>query len=587
MMLRKNILPAAVLAALFFQSAFLAAKETPLISPQMVEPYGLARAWFNQVDIDPNQSKVLHVLVEGGQMFVITNDAKLHVINAETGQSLWGRTLGHREMFFQEPAVNSRMVFAMNGMELFIFDRRNGKLLQHIPLPGAASTSCEASENYVYIPMLDQRIIAYPLVEVDGPVLEQEGGEGAEALLSDTSTEQQAQVEGIEESEDASASASRAAYDDPVLANIVRRFSEAKESIMAEAAPPEKEEDIILQKAIGIPLTTLSFDPLMVKPTLASQYVVYNKRNRVNAHFENLTWVTDRGYLVAAAISSLSTEQIDLLYRIDSSSQTYFLGSDRIARRDWGADKELGVCPTVNQSIPAFYTENRPEGSIIPSMVVVGGKAAYVFAVKDRIGEVVWQFAASGPVVERIAVIGTEVFCCTSTGGMHALNLLDGKEKWYTPDIKQFVAASKNRIYTLNRKDRLVILDRRSGAVLNSFDARRFDRFLFNIQNDRIYVINDSGLIQCLQERQPQSLENIMAGRENPPTWHRLTCKEFAGIMIGKPAPVLYWQGEVGEEATAPVESKSMPAEEEPQIESPFDEEETKVEEDVEFDPFS
>jgi hypothetical protein len=177
-------------------------------------------------------------------------------------------------------------------------------------------------------------------------------------------------------------------------------------------------------------------------------------------------------------------------------------------------------------------------------MVVTGGKTGYVFAVKDRTGEVAWQFAASGPVLERIAVIGTDIYCPTSTGGLHALNLMTGKEQWYAPEIRQFIAASQKRLYTLDNKKRLVVLDRMSGNPVSSFDVHRFDQFFFNIETDQIYVINESGLIQCLQERQPQNAaeETFTANKQRPPLQHRLNCRQYIDVINGKPSPQFYWQ---------------------------------------------
>lgn len=531
-----SLLAAIAFGTLSISSLF--AQNVPLLSQQMVEPYGLTRAWFNQVEIDPTRSKVLYTIVEGGTMFVISSDAKLHAIDAETGQSLWIRTLGNRQLIFQEPSVNSRIVAVLSGMELLLINRKNGKLLQRIALPGAAATGCDISENYVYIPMMDNRIIAYPIVDITGPKMEEEGGVGSET---------EAPTGTLEENEGPAASGGSTEHEDAVLANVVKEFAKARDSIMAEAAPPDKEKEIVLRPALGIPMTTISFGNTMVKPVVSSQIVTFNQRRRIHAHRETVVWVSQRGFLLAAAINSLSQEEFDLQYMIDSSSQTFYLGPERIARREWESDKELDVRPTVNQSVPAFYSENKPEASEIPSMVICGGKAAYVFAVKDRLGEVVWQFAASGPIKEQIAVIGKDVYCCTTSGGMHALDIMDGKEQWYSPGIRQFVAASKKRLYTLDRRNRMVILDRRTGAQLNSFDVKRFDRFLFNIQTDRIYIINDSGLIQCLHERQPK------ATQKSQPLYHRLTVAEYADVMFGKQAPILYWMdgGDTGDAVDA------------------------------------
>ncbi|MDR2441054.1 MAG: PQQ-binding-like beta-propeller repeat protein [Planctomycetaceae bacterium] len=528
-----------VLSAIFlFCASFSEAKETPLLSQQSLEPYGLTRSWFNQIGINSNRNKILYAIVEGGTMFVISDDAKLHVIDAETGKSLWLRTLGNREMIFQEPAVNSRMVAVVNGLELFVFDRRNGKLLLQTSLPGASSTAPEMSENYIYIPMMGGRIIVFMLKDVSGPKMEEEGGHGSAPLIGAAET---AEVHEIKEPDGTTPDENGTQNEDPVLTNITKKFAEVKQSILAEPEPPKKEHEIFLQKITGIPMQNLSFGNVLVKPLLSTQIILYNQRHRVTAHRESITWITDRGFLFTAGINNFSDEFFELQYMVDSSSQTYYLGAERIARREWEENKELLARPTTNQCIPPLYTDNGPQGSQIPSLVVTGNKEGYVFAVKDRTGEVVWQFAANGSIVERSAVIGNEVYCPTSTGGIHALDLITGKEKWYTPNICQFVAASKKRIYSLDRRSRLVILDRKTGTPIDAFDAQQFDRFLFNIETDRIYVVNDNGLIQCLHERQPQTLENILNNKPLPIIRHRLNCKQYVDILNGQPVPSFYW----------------------------------------------
>jgi outer membrane protein assembly factor BamB len=513
---------------------FSEAKETLLFSQQTLESHGLTREWFNQIGIDSNRNKILYAVVEGDTMFVISDDAKLHVINAETGQSLWMRTLGNREMIFQEPAVNSRMVSVVNGLELFVFDRRNGKLLLQTPLPGASSAAPEMSENYVYIPMMGSRIIVFPLEDVSGPKMEDEGGPGSTTPIGEAET-------ALEPKEPDKNNPNKTGNEDPILEDIVKRFAEVKQSILAESEPPKKEPEIFLRKAIGLPMQNLSFGNVLVKPLLSTQIILYNQRRRVTAHRESVIWITDRGFLFTAGINNLSQELFELQYMVDSSSQTYYLDSERIARREWEKNKELVSRPTANQCIPPLYTDNHPKGSQIPSLVVTGNKEGYVFALKDRTGEVVWQFAADGPIIERIAVIGADVYCPTATGGMHALDLITGKEKWFTSGIHQFISASQERIYSLDRRLRLVILDRVTGNPIDTLDVQKFDRFLFNIETDRLYAVNDTGLIQCLRERQPQTLENILDNKTLPPIRHRLSCKQYVNVLNGHPAAPLYW----------------------------------------------
>lgn len=542
--------------AFFFASlsfSNLSAQETPLLSQMELGPHGLMRTWFNQVQIDTRRSNVAHAIVEGGAMFVVTDDGQLHAINAETGKTLWVRNLGNRDSIFMEPSVNSRMVSVLNASQFFVYDRRNGKLLMSGNLSGASSTACEMSENYIYIPLINGRIVVYPLLDRDVQ-LESDGGE-ARAANANTGPQN-------DEDDQTDEADKEADKDDPVLANITKRFAEAKSELYPVPKEKQIEEPIVLQPAVGIPMVTQSFGNVLVKPKLSSQILVYTPKGLVRSHREVLTWVNDRGHFVAASINGLSQEKIELQYMVDSSAQNYYLGSDKIAQREWTMNKDLVARPTINQCVPYLYTSNSPDDSEIPSLALVGSKGSYLFAVKDRTGEVTWQFAASGPITERIGVIGTDVYCPTATTGLHALDLKTGEEKWFTPDIRKFVAASKKRLYAVDKRERLVVLDRETGNSMTSFDIKKFEKILFNVETDRIYLVNKSGLIQCLVERQAQPVDDLLSGKPAPVVRHRLTHKQYMDVFHGGKGPNLYWlqsdggaddseEGAMAEEETA------------------------------------
>lgn len=536
----KNIL---FLAFFFASLPFfnLSAKETPLLSQAELGPHGLTRSWFNQVQIDAKRSKVQHTLVEGGTMFVVTDDGQLHAINAETGKTIWIRNLGNRDSFFTEPAVNSRMVAVLNASQLFVYDRRNGKLLLNAHLPGASSTAAEMSENYIYIPLMNGRIVVYPLLDRETK-LEGEGDLPANVAGRDSRDEDKDQADETEKEADKG---------DPVLEHITKQFTEAKSELYPVPEEEKAEPPIVLQPAIGIPMVTQSFGNVLVQPKISSQIIIYTPKGLIRSHREILTWVNDRGNFVAANVNGLSQDKIELQYMVDSSAQYFYLGSDRIAQREWTMNKDLAARPTINQCVPYLYTNNGPADSEIPSMALIGSKGSTVFAVKDRTGEVAWQFAASGPVMERIGVIGKDVYCPTETTGLHALDIMTGEEKWFAPGIRKFVAASKKRLYVIDKRKRMVVLNRETGNSITSFDAIKFDKILFNIETDRIYLVNDSGLIQCLAERQTQSTDELISGKPIPVIRHRLTCKQYADVFHEKKVPTLYWmQQEGGEDAS-------------------------------------
>lgn len=521
------------LALLSSPPSVSAAPEIPLLSEQAVEPFGLTRAWFNQIRINPKRSKVLQAVVEGGTMFVVSDDAKLHVLDAETGKTLWTRTLGDRVMTFEEPAVNSRMVAVVNEVELFVFNRNNGKMLLQIPLPGATSTGCELSENYVYVPMVDDRILAFPLI--DDKIRMEEEGAGVIAAAAAAATDDEAAA-----ADDEIPESSFLDDGDPVLRQIQKSFSATKKALYAEAAPPKKEPEVFLRTSLGIPMVSQSFGDVLIRPLITSQTLLFNERKRVRLHRETLLWATEGGQVLAGSIHDLSQDLFELRFMVNSSARSFYMTEARISETEWSQEKAIMARPTVNQCVPFLYESEQEGEAEIPNIVLVGTKDAYLFAIRDRVGDVVWRFVTKGPVQQRVAVIGTDVYC-PCEAGLHAVDLLTGVEKWFTPGVNRFVAASKERLYGTDARGRMVIMDRETGMPLTSFDARRFNKILFNIETDRIYLITDAGLIQCLHERQLTGLDDLLSEHQTPPLRHRISCKQFAGILTGKPAPSLYW----------------------------------------------
>ena len=518
-------------------------KDSPLFTNRMVERHGLIPAWFNQIPIDPMRHKALHGILEGGTLFLVSDDAKLHAVDAETGKSLWTRSFGERGMSYLEPAANSRVVAVLNDVELFIFNRKNGKQVFQARLPGAAATGCELSEYYAYIPLMSGRVIAFPL-EDNQPIYNEDA-------IPTKSTEA-ADSEGTTATAPAAASQS----EDAILSRIVKSFEETKQSVMAEPEAPKPEPEVALRGPLGIPMACQSFGNILTKPLVSTQLISFAPNGRPQMHQEILTWVTDHGSLFAAGIEGFSQEKFDLRYLVDSKAESYFLDKTRIAQREWNKGNEIVARPTANQCEPPIYFDNRAQDVVIPSLVVVGSRSGYVFAVRDRLGEVFWQFAANGPIVEQIAVIGKDVYCPTFPTGMHALELTTGKEKWFTPGIKKFIAASVKRLYVLDANANLIVLNRETGTRISSFDVRSIDQCLFNIETDRIYFVNESGLVQCLKERRlcgdPDCRDKIDCPHAEAlaqPIQHRLTAQQYAAALRGNPTPVLYWMIDADEEA--------------------------------------
>jgi len=501
--------------------SILTAQGIPLLSQSELDPYGLKRVWFHQLLHYTAGGKILDIFLEGGQLFITTSDAQLHVLDSETGQWLWSRSMGNKDQALTEPAVNSRIVAIHNNLKIYLFNRKTGKQLLQIPLPAPASAAaaCELSENYLYIPMVNQTLLAYSLKEALSPQSPKGIAEGTTGQIADN--------------------------DNPELAKIVQEFEEAKRSLRVNAPNEPDEDDYVLDSTHRIPITCASFGVLRTKPLLLSQFFS-RKQDEAGeltheidklTHKEFVSWVTEQGFLYTASITLLSEEAMAMLYRVDSAGQTFYVNKQRIAQIDRPGNKALNVRPTQSQLYPVNETDSAK--ILVPDMVITGGCAAYVFAIDARTGNVRWQFPVQGQLLEPIAVIGRDIYAPTSSGILHALDFW-GKERWMARNVKRFVAASQNRIYVLDQRDRLVCLDRASGASLFVYDVRRFDHCFFNLETDQIFLVTDKGLIQCLRERQFATDQDSDA-KNNSSLRHRITCAEFAEVVNGNEMPSLWW----------------------------------------------
>jgi len=167
-------------------------------------------------------------------------------------------------------------------------------------------------------------------------------------------------------------------------------------------------------------------------------------------------------------------------------------------------------------------------------VIVTGGRSEIVFAIDTRSGGVNWQLPTRGQLLEPIAVIGKDVYAPTSTGILHAIGLDKGDERWTASNVKRFVAASQKRVYVLDTRNRLLCLDRATGATMFVYDIRRFDHCYFNLETDQIFLLTNGGLIQCLRERQ-------FVDEKSTSLRHRLSSEEFANAIKEGKLPKLWW----------------------------------------------
>jgi hypothetical protein len=156
-----------------------------------------------------------------------------------------------------------------------------------------------------------------------------------------------------------------------------------------------------------------------------------------------------------------------------------------------GVDFSVAVSGTASSS-PTIFLPN----------VYLGTAAGYLMAYDAEHGDEVWRFSTGSPIRQRPIALGNVVYVLPEDGGIYALNPATGDSLWFSPDAAQFVSASPQRVYTLDKFNRLAILDAKTGARVDLLRLSNQVKALPNSHTDRLLLYTDGGMLQGLHETQ-------------------------------------------------------------------------------------
>ncbi len=101
------------------------------------------------------------------QVIVIaqTDRGMLHVIDGESGRTMWAVRAGRPKYPTTAAAANDKYVAIVNGMTLFVYERANGRLAWQRRLGSASAAGPALSTDMVYVPLTNGRIEGYKLAD--------------------------------------------------------------------------------------------------------------------------------------------------------------------------------------------------------------------------------------------------------------------------------------------------------------------------------------------------------------------------------------------------------------------------------------
>jgi outer membrane protein assembly factor BamB len=131
-----------------------------------LERLGLERQWYAVLPLLETE-RLLRISRSSDLLFAQTNDARLHVIDPESGRVLWTASSGERAGFARGAASNSFAVFITTANYLFAFDKKTGRQLWKFNLGTIPTTSPDCDDDLVTVGMTDGMIEAFKLRTLD------------------------------------------------------------------------------------------------------------------------------------------------------------------------------------------------------------------------------------------------------------------------------------------------------------------------------------------------------------------------------------------------------------------------------------
>ena len=200
-----------------------------------------------------------------------------------------------------------------------------------------------------------------------------------------------------------------------------------------------------------------------------------------NQDEEYCAWGTDRGILNIGRVDRSAEDNIDL-------------------KRQFHTGQAIVATPAYLPPDPKVVGDS--------GTIYAASCDGYVYAVLEKSGDLLWKFSAGEPVVEPPVLIDERLFAPTQLGGMYCLDAKSGRQLWWAPDARRFLAASRQRVYAADGAGRIRILDGKSGALLDTLPTESLPLAMTNTLTDRLYVGTDTGLLECLRESElPKPLQ--------------------------------------------------------------------------------
>ena len=175
----------------------------------------------------------------------------------------------------------------------------------------------------------------------------------------------------------------------------------------------------------------------------------------------------------------------------------------------WGTDKGvLSVAPVDNMN-RVMYRLKADSAIDAPAtskgnLLFVASHDGFLYTFDKTLGSMVWSSSIGEHCSRSPYPIGDYLFVVTEENHLFKFDARNGVTApgWEKPlrAIKQVIGASKDRLYVQTTSEQIQILDLSTGSKLGTIGGTSGLTPVVNYITDRIYLVNNSGVIECLRE---------------------------------------------------------------------------------------
>ena len=349
--------------------------DAQLPTHQQLSRLGLERAWWAQAVLNPHRDKIRHVTIDEDMVYVQATSGVTTAFDAESGHQLWAVQLGRFDPPSFPAISNEDLAMIIVGSTMYGLDKRSGKTLWTLILPGQPSTGPAVDDVNVYFGSLDGMVYAYS------------------------------------------------------LRKIKKLYEERR-------LPQWSHEAQVWTYKAGKEITS--------PPIATGRAVNFASRD--------------------GSMYSVTAERRKLIYQLET-------------------DKAI-VAPLAR----------------LDNLMFLASEDFTFYALNILNGKYVWEFTSGRPIRKPAYPVDKEVFVSPDRGGTFCLELDTGVQRWWKPDLANFVAMTGGAIAGTDDDGNLVMVSRDRGEIIGSLPLRKFTVRTGNDRTDRIYLATESGLVMCLRQ---------------------------------------------------------------------------------------